>query len=692
MPEITTYIYSDDKFTLLWSVDVLGDVRDDDDGSEADRSEFASQSRHSRKTPDNHQQRFEVISNHHHPPSPLLHPPRPTKPPPRSLRRERRFPGRCVPLSLIEVMWAGSGRRWEGDEGQRGGSGSSSSNGRAPAAARIRRRRSSWEVLQHDGCRWDTATATRWKQQQQHDGCCWSDTATTTGTAAAARRRRLPVYGYGDKVEAAAAAPAAAARIRDDKGEQQQCPTAAAQIRRRRRGGKSSSTTAAARIRRRGQVGSGSSSTPLLLLTDPTTTTTRVDQRQHDRRCRSYTDAATRRRGGSSSSSTTAATAPIRIRRPTTKWTHQQQHDSGCCSYTATATRREQQRPVRLLVYGNDEDERYGDDEDERYGDDEDRRYGDDEDGRYGDDDEVGGAPARWLPLGYDDDGKVGAVAAARQLLLGYSDEMEAPPAARALLLLLHYYGDNKFNMQCFNVSTPNHSLHFSVAPFSQEHFGLSAPPPRTRDVGRPLAKPNLATMTPSNRQLPGRERARRSMLMEDAADEHEGRGTEPRNTMNRNAARMGYQRVEGEEEGHNNHTTLASKALPFRCDDIDFDARIRTTTTQPRSTPESRYGRHMYVASLPTSLHAEEPLRLSIALLYLDCWRSQEGSSNEVITYPMRPDSTSNECYGERTRSASTSFSQPPAAALYAHHQASSSISQSMGWDAGSDNRLMWG
>ncbi|KAF8957810.1 hypothetical protein BDZ97DRAFT_1924192 [Flammula alnicola] len=228
--------------------------------------------------------------------------------------------------------------------------------------------------------------------------------------------------------------------------------------------------------------------------------------------------------------------------------------------------------------------------------------------------------------------------------------------------------------MQHFNVSTPNHSLHFSVAPFSQEHFGLSAPPPRTRDVGRPLAKPNLATMTPSNRQLPG-------------PDEHEGRGTEPRNTMNCNAARMGYQRVEGEEEGHNNHTTLASKALPFRCDDIDFDARICTTTTQPRSTPESRYGRHMYVASLPTSLHAEEPLRLSIALLYLDCWRSQEGSSNEVITYPMRPDHRQHV-----ERMLQRKNKKPSAAALYAHHQASSSISQSMGWDAGSDNRLMWG
>ncbi|KAF8954550.1 hypothetical protein BDZ97DRAFT_1928159 [Flammula alnicola] len=72
-PEITTvHIFSDDKFTLICAVDVLGDVRDLDDGSEAGRPEFASQSRCREKTPDNHQPRFNVVDGYLPPPS--LHP------------------------------------------------------------------------------------------------------------------------------------------------------------------------------------------------------------------------------------------------------------------------------------------------------------------------------------------------------------------------------------------------------------------------------------------------------------------------------------------------------------------------------------------------------------------------------------------------------------------------------------------
>ncbi|KAF8950695.1 hypothetical protein BDZ97DRAFT_2026563 [Flammula alnicola] len=69
---ILTYRYSDDKLTLIYAVDVLGDVRVLDDGSEAGRSEFASQSRRREKTPDNNQRRFNVVDCYLPPPS--LHP------------------------------------------------------------------------------------------------------------------------------------------------------------------------------------------------------------------------------------------------------------------------------------------------------------------------------------------------------------------------------------------------------------------------------------------------------------------------------------------------------------------------------------------------------------------------------------------------------------------------------------------
>ncbi|KAF8961678.1 hypothetical protein BDZ97DRAFT_1759846 [Flammula alnicola] len=58
---LLTYIYSDDKSTLICAMDVLGDIRDIDDGSEAGRSEFASQSRLCGKTPDNHQMNSNAI-------------------------------------------------------------------------------------------------------------------------------------------------------------------------------------------------------------------------------------------------------------------------------------------------------------------------------------------------------------------------------------------------------------------------------------------------------------------------------------------------------------------------------------------------------------------------------------------------------------------------------------------------------
>ncbi|KAF8955605.1 hypothetical protein BDZ97DRAFT_1764651 [Flammula alnicola] len=275
-----------------------------------------------------------MISNHHpHSPSPLPHPPRPTKPPSKSLQRKRSSPGRCVPLSLIEVMWAGSGRRWEGDEGQ-GHEGRPCERETHPPRRREAAAARRLPLGYGDCPEMEAAAARRLlllgydDDQQQHDRCC-SDTATdmfsSSTTAAAAR------IGDVDATTGTAAARRPPLGYNDDGV------------------GSSSSTPLLLLVYDAGEeVATAAAARPLLPLVYG-----------HD-----YND----EEGGA-----TAARWPLPL----------------VCEYGDEEAGVAAVRPLLLLLYG------YGN-----------RRR------------------ARWLPLGYDNDGKVGA--AARQLLL------------------LHYDGDNE--------------------------------------------------------------------------------------------------------------------------------------------------------------------------------------------------------------------------------------------------------
>ncbi|KAF8956102.1 hypothetical protein BDZ97DRAFT_1764070 [Flammula alnicola] len=249
------------------------------------RSEFASQSRHSRKTPDNHQQRFESVDD-------------PQPPPPLSFTSPSSAPSHKASIqvhttqtklarTLNEVVAAG-----------------------AAAVARLLLLGYSHDVevggaaarrlpLGYGDC-------PRWKQQQQYDGCCCSDTTTTSSsTTAAAQIWRRTCSAAAQPLLLLGYAPTTSRR-------------------RRRRGDSSSTTAAAARMGDdNGEV--GGAARVLLLLGYG------YDEQQHDRCCSDMT---------TTSSSMTAA-ARIRLRRAAARplllgyGYDEQQHDR-CCSDTTT--------------------------------------------------------------------------------------------------------------------------------------------------------------------------------------------------------------------------------------------------------------------------------------------------------------------------------------------------------------------